>query len=224
MSFRLLVENPAPKEAFEYIVEEKSTGSGQTLYIKGPYMMAEDVNRNKRFYPKDELDREVKRYMKEMVEENRSMGELNHPTSAEVDLERACHMVTDIWSEGNMFYGKSKVLSTPCGQIVKSLINDGVKVGMSSRALGQLSEEKSRPGVSKVSEMRLVAVDCVSDPSCPKAFVNGILESKQFVLAKDGRWEETYENFENNISSLPKKELNDYLKDQIIDFLDKIGR
>ena len=72
--------------------------------------------------------------------------------------------------------------------------------------------------------MRLVAVDCVSDPSCPKAFVNGILESKQFVLAKDGRWEETYENFEKNISSLPKKEFNDYLKDQIIDFLDKIGR
>jgi len=106
MSFRLLVENPAPKEAFEYIVEEKSTGSGQTLYIKGPYMMAEDVNRNKRFYPRDELQREVDRYMREMVNENRSMGELNHPTSAEVDLERACHMVTDLWSEGNMFYGK----------------------------------------------------------------------------------------------------------------------
>ena len=176
MSFRLLVENPAPKKAFEYIIEEKSTGSGQTLYIKGPYMMAEDVNRNKRYYPKDELQREVDRYMREMVKENRSMGELNHPTSAEVDLERACHMVTDLWSEGNMFYGKSKVLSTPCGQIVKSLINDGVKVGMSSRALGQLSEEKTRPGVSRVSEMRLVAVDCVSDPSCPKAFVNGILE------------------------------------------------
>ena len=152
------------------------------------------------------------------------MGELNHPTSAEVDLERACHMVTDLWCEGNMFYGKSKVLSTPCGQIVKSLINDGVKVGMSSRALGQLSEEKTRPGVSRVSEMRLVAVDCVSDPSCPKAFVNGILESKQFVLAKDGRWEESYDTFEESIKTLPKKELNDYLRDQIIDFLDKIGR
>ena len=128
--FKLLVENPAPKEEFEYILEEQKSGT-QTLYIKGPYMMAEDVNRNKRYYPKSELKREGDRYLKEMVEENRSMGELNHPTSAEVDLERACHMVTDMWCEGNMWYGKSKVLSTPCGQIVRSLINDGVKVGMS---------------------------------------------------------------------------------------------
>ena len=86
--FKLLVENPAPKEEFEYILEEQKSGT-QTLYIKGPYMMAEDVNRNKRYYPKSELKREVDRYLKEMVEENRSMGELNHPTSAEVDLERA---------------------------------------------------------------------------------------------------------------------------------------
>ncbi len=220
MSFRLLVENPAPKEEFEYVLEEQKSGD-QTLYIKGPYMMAEDVNRNKRYYPKDELTREVKRYLKEMVEENRSMGELNHPTSAEVDLERACHMVTDMWCEGNLWYGKSKVLSTPCGQIVKSLVNDGVKVGVSSRALGQLTEEKN--GVNRVSEMRLVAVDCVSDPSCPKAFVNGILESKQFVLAKDGKFEEAYDILENSIAELPKKELDLYLRDQVIEFLNKIG-
>lgn len=218
--FKLLVENPAPKEEFEYILEEQKSGT-QTLYIKGPYMMAEDVNRNKRYYPKSELKREVDRYLKEMVEENRSMGELNHPTSAEVDLERACHMVTDMWCEGNMWYGKSKVLSTPCGQIVRSLINDGVKVGMSSRALGQLTEEKG--GVNRVSEMRLVAVDCVSDPSCPKAFVNGILESKQFVLAEDGRWEESYDKFEKSIESLPKKELNDFLRDQVLEFLNKLS-
>jgi hypothetical protein len=222
MSFRLLVENPAPNDAFEYIIEEKAAGTGTTLYIKGPYMMAEDVNRNKRYYPKDELKREVARYMKEMVKENRSMGELNHPTTAEVDLERACHMVTDIWEEDNVFYGKSKVLSSPCGQIVKSLINDGVKVGMSSRALGQLTEEKN--GINRVTDMRLVAVDCVSDPSCPKAFVNGILESKQFVLATDGRWEESYNKFEKGIQTLPKKELNEHLKQIVFQFLDKIGR
>jgi hypothetical protein len=222
MSFRLLVENPAPNDAFEYIIEEKAAGTGNTLYIKGPYMMAEDVNRNKRYYPKDELRREVARYMKDMVKENRSMGELNHPTTAEVDLERACHMVTDIWEEDNIFYGKSKVLSSPCGQIVKSLINDGVKVGMSSRALGQLTEEKN--GINRVTDMRLVAVDCVSDPSCPKAFVNGILESKQFVLATDGRWEESYTRFEKGINKLPKKELNEHLKQIVFQFLDKIGR
>jgi len=222
MSYRLLVEQPAPKDAFEYIFEEKNTEAGQTLYIKGPYMMAEDVNRNKRYYPKDELEREIDRYKKDMVKENRSMGELNHPTSAEVDLERACHMVTDLWCEGNMYYGKSKVLSTPCGQIVRSLVNDGVKVGMSSRALGQLTEEKN--GINRVTEMKLVAVDCVSDPSCPKAFVNGILESKQFVLSSDGKFEEAYDKFENSVKTLPKKELNIYLKEQIFEFLDKINQ
>ena len=219
MSFRLLVENPAPKEEFEYIVEEKSTGSGQTLYIKGPYMMAEDVNRNKRIYHKDELNREVERYMKEMVAEKRSMGELNHPTSAEVDLERACHMVTNLWCEGNIFYGKSKVLSTPCGQIVKSLINDGVRVGMSSRALGQLIPESDNSGVNRVKDFKLVAIDCVADPSFPKAFVNGILESKQYVVNQYGQFEEAYDNFEKVISNLPLKNRDEFLRENMLKFI-----
>ena len=149
-SYKLLVETPASKEDFEYVLEESGKDGKKNMYIKGPYMMAEEVNRNKRYYPTNELKREIERYKKDMIRENRSMGELNHPTTAEVDLERACHMVTDIWQEGNMFYGKSKVLSTPCGQIVKSLINDGVKVGMSSRALGQLTPVEEKAGVSKV--------------------------------------------------------------------------
>jgi len=223
MSYKLLVETPASKEDFEYVLEESGKDGKKNMYIKGPYMMAEEVNRNKRFYPTDELKREIQRYKKDMIGENRSMGELNHPTTAEVDLERACHMVTDIWQEGNMFYGKSKVLSTPCGQIVKSLINDGVKVGMSSRALGQLTPVEEKAGVSKVTDMKLVAVDCVSDPSCPKAFVNGILESKQFIMNKDGKFEEAYNTFEEKLETLPTKELDLYLRDQVLDFLDKIG-
>ena len=221
MSYKLLVEQPAPKEEYEYILEEQSKDGVKNLYIKGPYMMAEDVNRNKRYYPTQELKREVDRYLKDMVKENRSMGELNHPTTAEVDLERACHIVTDMWQEGNTFFGKSKVLSTPCGQIVKSLINDGVKVGMSSRALGQLTEEKG--GINKVSDMKLVAIDCVSDPSCPKAFVNGILESKNFIITTDGKFEETYDKFEESLDTLPRKELDSYLREQVLDFLNKVG-
>lgn len=223
MSYKLLVETPASKEEFEYVLEESSKDGKKNLFIKGPYMMAEEVNRNKRYYPTDELKREIARYKSDMINENRSMGELNHPTTAEVDLERACHIVTDIWQEGNMFYGKSKVLSTPCGQIVKSLINDGVKVGMSSRALGQLTPIKEKTGVSKVTDMKLVAVDCVSDPSCPKAFVNGILESKQFIMNKDGKFEEAYSTFEKSIETLPTKELDAYLGEQVLTFLDKIG-
>jgi hypothetical protein len=112
--------------------------------------------------------------------------------------------------------GRSQVLSTPMGQIVRSLINDGVKVGMSSRALGKLNEDAG--GVNRVTDMRLIAVDCVADPSCPKAFVNGILESKQFVLTTNGDLEEVYERFEKSLNVLPNKEMQSYLKEQILSF------
>lgn len=215
MRLNLLVEKPI-KEEFEYIYEEQNRNSPASLYIKGPYMMAEDVNKNNRRYPKDELEREVRRYNEEMIKTQRAMGELNHPTSADVDLERACHLVTEMQCEGNIYVGKSKVLSTPCGLIVKSLINDGVKVGMSSRALGTL-EEGSK--CNTVRNMRLIAVDCVADPSCPKAFVNGILESKQFVLALDGKFEEAYESFQKGINTLPKKDMDKFLTEQILKFI-----
>ncbi|NBW56605.1 primosomal protein [bacterium] len=216
MALRLLVETPAPEEQFEYILEEKNSKEPGRLYIQGPYMMCETVNKNQRIYTRDDMQREVNRYINEMVTTKRAMGELNHPTSAEVNLERACHIVTHLKMENNYVMGKSQVLSTPMGQIVRSLINDGVKVGMSSRALGKLNEESS--GVNRVTDMRLVAVDCVADPSCPKAFVNGILESKQFVLKTDGHLEEVYERFESSIKKLPGKDVNLFLKEQIIGF------
>lgn len=218
MRLNLLVEKPI-KEEFEYIYEEQNRNTPAALFIKGPYMMAEDVNKNNRRYPKDELDREVRRYTEEMIKTQRAMGELNHPTSADVDLERACHLVTEMYTDGNVYVGKSKVLSTPCGLIVKSLINDGVKVGMSSRALGTL-EEGSK--CNTVRNMRLIAVDCVADPSCPKAFVNGILESKQFVVAEDGKFEEMYSNFENSISTMPKKDVDKFLREQILKFISRL--
>lgn len=216
MSFKLLVEKPDLSD-FEYIVEEKNAKEPSKLYIQGPFMMASEKNRNNRIYNLEEMAKEVDRYTEEMINENRAMGELNHPTTAEVDLERACHIITELKQKDNVFYGKSKVLSTPCGQIVKSLIMDGVKVGVSSRALGKLDEAPS--GVSVVQDMKLVAIDCVADPSFPKAFVNGILESKQWVLANDGKYEEIYSKFENSIKNLPKKDFDSYLKEQIISFI-----
>jgi len=182
-------------------------------------MMAEGVNRNKRIYPLDEMQRETKRYENLMVKTGRAMGELNHPTTADVDLERACHLVTEMSQDGNVFYGKSKVLSTPTGLIVRSLINDGVRVGMSSRALGQLIPESGQDGVNRVKDFKLVAIDCVADPSFPKAFVNGILESKQYVVNKYGQFEESYDTFEKNISRMPLKNKDDFLKNNIIKFL-----
>lgn len=155
-----------------------------------------------------------------MIKTGRAMGTLNHESSAEVSLKEVCHVVTEMYQDGNIFYGKSKVLTTPCGHIVRALINDGVKVGMSSRALGQL--EEGNGGKNIVKNFRLISVDCVADPSFPKAFVNGILESKQWVLAESGKLEEVYDNFERGISNLPKKQIEQYLKESIIDFLNKI--
>lgn len=220
MSLRLIVEKPAPEEQFEYIFEEKDRKSPATLFIKGPYMMAENYNRNNRLYKLNEMIKEVDRYKSEMITTGRAMGTLNHESTAEVSLDRVCHLVTELYQDGNIFHGKSKVLTTPCGHIVRSLIQDGVKVGMSSRALGQL--EESDNGKNIVKDLRLISIDCVADPSFPKAFVNGILESKKWVLGESGQFEEIYDTFERSISKLPKKEIEAYLKECILNFLNKI--
>jgi len=219
LKLNLVVEKPDISDEFEYIEEEVDRNSPSNLYIKGPYMMAEGVNRNNRLYPLEELERETQRYIEEMVKPGRAMGELNHPTTADVDLERACHMVTELTQDGNVFYGKSKVLSTPCGQVVRSLINDGVKVGMSSRALGTLEEGSEH---STVKNMKLVAIDCVADPSYPSAFVDGILESKQWVVTDDNRYQEVYENFEKSLQRLPKKDIDSFLRERILSFIKSI--
>lgn len=221
MSLRLLVETPS-LDQFEYIEESPSLKGPSQLIIKGVYMESEAVNKNQRKYTRSDMEREVNRYIREMVEPKRALGELNHPASAEVDLERACHMVKSLRWEGNTVIGESAVLSTPTGQIVRSLINDGVKVGMSSRALGQLTEEGN--GVNRVNEMRLIAIDCVADPSCPKAFVNGILESKQYIIRNDGKFEELYDSFESKLVNLPKHDVQSYLKEQVISFLSFLQR
>ena len=219
VKLNLVCENPDIVDQFEVFEEQTNKDSAKSLFIKGPYMMAEGVNRNKRFYPRNELEREVASYNENFVKPGRAMGEPNHPSSADVDLERACHMVTELTQDGNVFYGKSKVLTTPCGQIVRSLVNDGVKVGMSSRALGTLEESSD---YNTVRNMKLVAIDCVADPSYPKAFVNGILESKQWVLAEDGKYEEIYDKFEKSIAKLPKREVEKYLLERIMTFINKI--
>ena len=118
MALRLLVETPAPEEQFEYILEEKNSKEPARLYIQGPYMMCETVNKNQRIYARDDMEKEVNRYIAEMVNTKRAMGELNHPTSAEVNLERACHIVNNMRMEGNYVMGKSQVLSTPIRKIV----------------------------------------------------------------------------------------------------------
>jgi len=224
MHAKLLVETTDPAE-FEYIIEEKSSKGSENIYIQGPYAMAGGVNKNKRSYCPAEMTAEVARYNEKMISTGRALGELNHPTSADVDLERACHMVTELKaSQGdpNVYIGKSKVLSTPSGLIVKSLIRDGCSVGMSTRSLGKLVTESDDEDVSRVQDMRLIAIDCVADPSYGEAFVNGILESKQYVLDTYGQYVEAYENFEQGLTALHKTDVEQYIKTSILSFLDAI--
>jgi hypothetical protein len=224
MHAKLLVETADPAE-FEYIIEEKNSKSPANIYIKGPYAMAEGVNKNKRSYCPEEMAIEVKRYTEQMVNTKRALGELNHPTSADVDLERACHLVESLTqdpSDSNVYIGKSKVLSTPSGLIVQSLIRDGCSVGMSTRSLGKLVPMEGNSDVSRVKDMRLVAIDCVADPSFGEAFVNGILESKQYVLNNYGQYVEAYDRLEEGLSNLPKRDVESYIKDNIITFLESL--
>lgn len=224
MHAKLLVETSDPSE-FEYIIEEKNSKSDGTIYIKGPYAMAEGINKNKRSYCPKEMAMEVKRYTEQMINTKRALGELNHPTSADVDLERACHLVTELTpspGDSNVYIGKSKVLSTPSGLIVQSLIRDGCSVGMSTRSLGKLVPMEGNSDASRVQDMRLVAIDCVADPSFGEAFVNGILESKQYVLNSYGQYVEAYENLELGLSNLPRKDVESYIKNSVLTFLDAI--
>jgi len=221
---RLLVETPTATN-LEYVVEEKNLRGEdeKRMWIVGEYMMAGAKNKNGRVYDIGEMSREVNSYSENNIHNKRSMGELNHPTSAEVDLERACHLVTELKMDRNVALGKSMVLSTPTGKILESLINDGVQVGVSSRALGKLIPlEGMGDDVNRVKDMKLIAIDCVADPSYPKAFVNGILESKQYVLGSNGEFEEIYNNFEKKISHLPRTGVEEFLKEQVIEFIRQI--
>ena len=140
LKLKLIAENPDVFDNFEVIEEQSNRNSASNLYVKGPFIGCNVVNKNSRMYKLDDTRTEVQRYVNEMVMPGRAMGELNHPSSADVNLERACHLVTELAENDDYFIGKAKVLSTPTGQILRSLINDGVKIGMSTRALGQLSE------------------------------------------------------------------------------------
>lgn len=203
----------------EYLVEESSRAGEQNMYIVGPYLMAEKRNKNERVYPLDEMVPEMDRYEREMIKTDRALGELNHPASAEINPERACHKIIKLERSGNTYTGKSKILSTPMGLIVKSLINDGCKLGTSSRALGKLVKE-NRGDV--VKNFRYITNDIVHDPSVDTAFINGILESKQYVLHKDGTLEEYYNDLEASVATLPKHDVNEFIKEQVFIFLNKL--
>ena len=161
------------------IVEGKEDGK-KDYFIEGIFMQSEIKNRNGRIYPKEVIQKEVKRYNKEFVEQDRAFGELGHPEGPTINLDKVSHMITKLEEEGNNFVGRAKILSTPNGQIVKNLIDDGAKLGVSSRGLGSL-ESKGNAQYVKDDFQLATAGDIVADPSAPEAFVEGIMEGVEWV-------------------------------------------
>ena len=162
----------------EFITEEKN--GSKSHYIQGVFMQAEQKNRNGRVYPKEILKEQVNKYIKEYVDQNRAFGELGHPDGPFVNLERVSHMIKELKEDGNNFMGKAKIMDTPYGKIVKNLIDDGAKLGVSSRGMGSL---KNVGGTNIVQDDFYLApaADLVADPSAPEAFVEGIMEGKEWV-------------------------------------------
>ena len=165
-------------ESVDILTEEKD--GKKTLYIQGPFLQAEVVNRNKRCYPIATMMKEVKRYSDEFVSKGRALGELGHPDGPQINLDRVSHKIVSLTQEGNNFVGKAQILSTPMGKIAQSLLADGVKLGVSSRGMGSITQQE---GISYVGEdfMLATAADIVADPSAPDAFVDGVMEGKEWV-------------------------------------------
>ena len=167
-------------EDAELLIEEKEDGSGKNYKIRGVFMQADIKNRNGRVYPQEILAKEVAKYNKNFIKENRAFGELGHPDGPTVNLERVSHMITDLHPDGKNFIGEAKIMDTPMGKIVKNLMDEGAKLGVSSRGMGSLDQ---RNGANYVRDdfYLATAADIVADPSAPNAFVEGILEGKEWI-------------------------------------------
>ena len=166
-------------EDVQYITEAKE-GGGKNYKIKGIFLQADIKNRNGRVYPMEVLEKEVSRYNKKFINENRAYGELGHPDGPTVNLERVSHMVTELYPDGKNFVGEAKIMETPMGKIVKNIMNEGGKLGVSSRGMGSLNQKN---GANYVRDdfYLATAADIVADPSAPNAFVEGIMEGKEWV-------------------------------------------
>ena len=214
---RLLLDKPITSE-LEVIVEEKNIKEGSNYYISGPYLMFDKPNKNKRQYTFNEMTNEVRRYTDEFINKDRGLGELNHPKdSTEVDLERACHSVISLEQKDNFYWGKSKILSTPIGLVTRSLLKDGIKLGISSRALGRLIPTGD---VNLVEGFRLIAMDVVHEPSVDNAMLDSIMENRQFIIDNGGKIIElACDSLECKLNALPKKDVDSYLKESFNQFI-----
>lgn len=195
-------------ESVKYVVEEK-LGKGKDYYIEGIFLQSNLKNRNGRMYSKPVMAKEVKRYTEEYIDKNRAYGELGHPDTPSINLDRVCLMTKELREDGDNYIGKAKIMDTPYGKIVKCLIDEGANLGVSSRGLGSLKSGKD--GVQLVQDdfMLTAAADIVADPSAPDAFVRGIMENRQWVFV-DGKFvEKQIEEAKRSITKASFKNLEE---------------
>ena len=203
----------------EYLVEE--TNGKKDYKIRGVFLQSDLKNRNGRVYPKDILNKEVKRYNAEFINKKRAFGELGHPDGPTVNLERVSHMITKLYPEGANFIGEAKIMNTPYGKIVKGLIDEGAQLGVSSRGMGSL---ETRGGANYVKDdfYLATAADIVADPSAPDAFVEGIMENKEWVWDNGVIKEREIEEYKEYIAQAKRLKIAEAKANVFKDFLKKL--
>jgi hypothetical protein len=195
-------------EQVKYLTEASENGK-KNLYIEGTFLVGDAVNRNNRMYKMETLRNEVERYTEEFINTNRALGELGHPDTPSINLERVSHKIVSLKEDGNTFYGKALVLDTPYGQIAKNLIENGVNLGVSSRALGSVIQTKEGYNLVQDDLKLATAADIVADPSAPGAFVNGIMENKEWMFIEGRFVEADFDKAKKTIQRASKNQIEE---------------
>ena len=193
----------------------------KSLHISGPFMQAEMKNRNGRFYPLSTLTKEATRYTKENISKNRAYGELGHPQGPTINLDRVSHMIKELKQDGNNFNGKAKIMDTPMGNIVSNLLKEGAGIGVSSRGMGSLKPTKNGDEVQEDFHLATPA-DIVADPSAPDAYVNGVMEGKEWIWDNGLLVEQIVDGHYKRIKAAKQRQLEEVKLDVFQDFLQKL--
>ncbi len=195
-------------ENVKYLTEASENGK-KHLYIEGTFLVGDKVNRNNRMYKMDTLRSEVERYNDEFIKTNRALGELGHPDTPTINLERVSHKIVSLVEDGDTFYGKALILDTPYGKIVKDFIDNDVSIGVSSRALGSVIQTKEGYNLVQDDLKLATAADIVADPSAPGAFVNGIMENKEWMFVEGRFVEADFDKAKKQIKSASKQQIEE---------------
>ena len=208
-------------EEVKFLTEATENGK-KNLYITGPFLVYDKPNKNNRMYTKDILSNEVKRYNEEYVKTNRALGELGHPDTPSINLERVSHKIVELTDNGEAFIGKALILDTPYGQIVKNFMDSGVNLGVSSRGMGSLQPTKEGYNIVQDDFRLATAADIVADPSAPGAFVNGIMENKEWLFVEGRFVEVDIDNAKRQIKQASRKDIEQVAFNLFENFIRKL--